>query len=489
MPSNDALDSLLPFFSHHKTDQHQYEWVSDSFRQAVINGQLKPGYKLPSSRALSKQLGVARNSIVMAYEILQAEGIIETRHGAGSFVSAAAAIPPLLTAEMALDQQHKRTPKLSPLGERINKPVQINTTGTLLLPAQPALERFPLDDWHTALNRAVRQRTFLSDKHIQGPAILRQQLVEHLSMTRGVKAMPEQILITSGSQQALSMVIDLLVGPKENVYVEDYGYQGVDGLLTAAGVRRVVLDTDDEGMVVDNGLNTLGAGLMIVTPSRSFPVGHTLSLARRLAMLNWADQTNSWILEDDYDSEFLYKGQPIASLQGMDTRERVIYTGTFSRTLFPGVRVGYLVLPDCLVEIFNRYRALVDGGIGSLVPSAIGCFMQSGDYARHLRRMKKCYQARQQRLSEVVAAHLPELISLPHYGGMHQVFMLPEGGDDQAITGCANQQGLGIRALSSYSRKQNLQAQGLIIGFSGTSEEQLPSAIIRLRQIIHQISD
>lgn len=492
-PSNDIFIPLKSNLLDKSTSK--YEALYGHIKEAIFNGRLKTNDKLPSSRYLSKLLGISRNSILTAYELLLSEGFIESRQGSGTFVADAVDLKPLLGSGTNI-RFTSSSIHVSKIGQRVNatdllspvKAVPLERKESVFLPAQPAMDCFPYKEWQSAVTKSLRNPSAFSEQPVMGVCLLREQIQEFLLITRGVRCHADDIMITSGSQQALSIVLNLLVSDGDNVLLEDIGFKGIDAVLSSLGAVQMTLTVDEQGICFDKLSEVCQqAKTLVLTPSRSFPLGHTLSLQRRLSILEWAYETQGWVIEDDYDSEFIFSGHSIASLQGLDSGGRVIYTGTYSRTMFPGIRLGYIVLPPVLVPLFNKFKRIVDGGISAQQQVAMGLFMQSGAYSRHLRRMRKLYKKRKAILDPLMQQMLPMLSLIPSEGGMHSVYHFQGGQDDVAIAREANQYGLGVRPLSSYQRNdvtKHASYSGLIIGYAGTTEEHIQKGVIKLRHII-----
>ncbi|WP_164847009.1 PLP-dependent aminotransferase family protein [Neptunomonas marina] len=448
----------------------KYEQLYELLREAILDGRISAGDKLPATRDLSQQLGIGRNAVITAFEMLVAEGFLETRHGAGTFVAHLEGLIPVLRRGETSTTVVK-TNSLSDAMGRIDAFAAAQSdhrSGTIMLPANPPTALFPHKAWQRCTQQAARQHDY-DRADLMGDQLLRQELADYLSLTRGIRCSAEQIMLTSGSLHGIAMALQVLVNPRERVLLEDRGYPGIDGALTGIGASPQIMPCDDHGVLTDH-LAAYTARVMVITPSRCFPMGGTLSLERRIALLDWLYQADRWLIEDDYDSEFIFSGHSIAALQSMDRSGRVIYTGTFSRTLFPSIRTGYLVLPEALVEVFNTYRRYTEGGMPTLQQHAMGLFMQQGHYARHLRRMRKHYQTKKAQLLSFMAQHFPNLKPLETTGGMHLVFRLE--GDDIAIAAGLNRAGIGARALSSYERAP-LADKGIILGYAALEDEHL----------------
>lgn len=464
----------------------QYMRLFRAFQQAIIAGDLKPGTKLPASRPLCSALSISRNTVKSAYEMLHSEGYVETRQGAGSFV--AADLPQLIGSKQGNEKvsMPKVIPKLSSLAAELTGLRAPNSwpQGALLLPAQPCIESFPWHQWQRTVASAGRLMKHQQNS-VMGNALLRDQIADYLRVVRGVKCTSDQVMICSGSQQAMFIALRLLVDAGEPVLTEEPCYQGVDGALSAVEAVKIPVPVDEQGMCWQDGLKRApDARVVLVTPSRNHPLGHTLSLERRLQLLNWAKQSGSWLIEDDYDSEFRFDHPPLTSLQGLGGEDVVIYTGTFSRILHPSIRLGYMVLPESLLEAAKRAKSYMEGGNSILPQLALAEFMSSGQFASHVRRMRKLYQQRRNCLHSLIDDRLGEYLTrVESDGGMHSVYLIPDDWDDAEIRSQCEDKGLGIRDLSRYYIAQRA-LKGLVIGFAGYNEEQILTAVERLERIV-----
>lgn len=483
---------FLPFL---KAEQSlpQYMVLFRAFQQAILQGDLITGAKLPASRPLAIALNISRNTVKTAYEMLQAEGYIETRHGAGSYVAQH-------FSHQNSPQKRKQTsantatptPILSDLAQRLQalKSSQTPSHGKLFSLALPCLKSFPWQQWQRHVNNAGRKMRHASGDSGVGNAMLRAQVADYLQVSRGVKCDAAQVMICSGSQQALYLALQVLVNPNEPVMVESPGYRGIDGALQSVGARKITVPADQEGFCLEQGLaQAKQSRVALLTPSRNYPMGYTLSLERRLQLIQWASaasDTNRWIIEDDYDSEFRFDGPPLTSLHGLGGEQQVIYIGTFSRILHPSIRLGYMVMPAALVEPFTLAKQYIDGGLSQLPQLALGEFMASGEFSSHVRRMRKLYQQRRDCLSELMEQSFgTRLKRVNSDGGMHSVFLLPEGYSDTNICQQAAAQGLAIKSLSGfYSEIDQPVTQGLVIGFAGFTPEEMARGVETLKAII-----
>ena len=476
---------FLPF---HEGDSAlpQYVRLFRAFQQAIVAGHLQPGTKLPASRPLCTELGISRNTVKAAYEMLHSEGYVETRQGAGSFV--AADLPQISSLKRRKEAKSKRrvSPKLSSLAAELTglRAPNRSQQGALLLPAQPCMESFPWQHWQRAVASAGRQMKHHQNS-VMGNALLRDQIASYLRVVRGVKCTGDQVMVCSGSQQAMFLALRLLVDAGDPVLAEEPCYQGVDGAISAVEAAKVPVPVDEEGMCWKEGLKCAPeARVVMLTPSRNHPLGHTLSLERRLQLLQWAQQSGSWLIEDDYDSEFRFDHPPLTSLQGLGGEDVVIYTGTFSRILHPGIRLGYMVVPQPLLEMAKRAKTYMEGGNSILPQLALAEFMANGQFASHVRRMRKLYQQRRNYLHTLVKDKFGDYFELIESdGGMHSVYLIPQHWCESDIRKRCEEQGLGIRDLSRYFTAQTSK-KGLILGFAGYNEEQILTAVNRLKEII-----
>ncbi len=427
------------------SDQSRQHAVFDRLRQAMLSGAMPPQTRLPPSRVLAEELGLSRQTVVLAYERLAAEGYVRARHGSGTFV--AADLP-------------DAAPPAAP--------------GSILAAGIPAPELFPAAAWARCAARVLRRLpaglTQYPDP--QGLPELRQEIARHLAATRGLLADPACILVTAGTQQALRLAAELLLDPGDDAWVEDPGYIAGRGALAAAGARLVGVPSDAEGLDVAAGIRLAPAArLALVAPSHATPLGGALPIGRRLALLDWAGRAGAAILEDDCDSEFRWQGKPLPPLASLDRTGRVIYCGTFSKTLAPALRLGFAVVPPPLLGAFLRARTLADRGPPALTQAVLAAFMHQGSLAPHIRRMRTEYARRRAALLDALGRHAPSLTPLPAPGGLHLVVRLPQGSDEQAAVQICRARGLAVAPLGAYHLGE-ASWQGLVIGFAG-----LPAAL------------
>lgn len=439
--------------------QPDYRRLFLALQQAILARRIHGGTRLPSTRALAAALGIARNTVKNAYELLQAEGYLQGRQGSGCYV---VELPDLDRLNARAQRGHTWAGV-----ERVE--VGHNDRLGLLQTAIPALDRFPHRRWQRALQRASTGAGLLAGDP-QGDWQLRAEIARWLGAQRGMQVDIEQVLITSGSQQGLYLIASQLVRAGDPVLLERPGFSGTEDAMRAAGacVSRFHQQQLDKVEALPE------ARLMVLTPSRNFPLGHTLPADRRLALLYWACERDVWLVEDDYDSEFS-AGPALSAMYSLDRRARVIYAGTFSRTLFPGLRIGYLVLPKALVPGFVSARRIIDGGLSILPQRALAEFMACGDYSRHLRRMKRLYAQRREMLEQLLAqSELRDLPIVDAGGGMHLCVQLPAHCDDRGIATRLESSGVKVRAISLYDAQSG---PGLVLGFAAGSLESMARGV------------
>ena len=453
--------------------------VREGLRRAILEGRLRPGARLPSTRSLAADLGVSRLPVLSAYEQLLHEGYLVGRAGSGTFVSEA--VPDALLRPPRGSAPVPRAALERPAATVWKHPVVPFQLGL------PALDLFPHAAWKKLIVRHVNAET-PGDTSYTDPAGLeafRFAIAEHLRSARAVRCDTEQVFIVPGSQAALRLAATVLLEPGDRVAVEEPGYFGAHRALRAGGAQLVPVPVDEEGLNVA-ALRRRSARIraVYVTPSHQYPLGVTLSAARRFALLDWAAQQDAWILEDDYDSEFRYVSRPVAALQGMDTRDRVIYVGTFSKAFIPGVRLGYVVVPPELWERFYRARIAFDFFTPTLYQRALAEFLHSGQFARHLRRMRGAYEERRDALLGGLERHCGDHVRIYNSdAGLHVTVLLREGVDDQALVARLGKRGLAALPLSRSYLGPNRQ-HGLQLGFGCTTPQRLLDATRVLAELL-----
>jgi len=467
-----------------------YEW----FRRAILAGQLPPGQRVPSTRSLAAELEVSRIPVSSAYEQLHAEGYFETFVGAGTCVARSIpddALKPVIGKIPGASRQETNSRALRKVSRRValmRVPAQTWSNKLVAFRVSlPALEHFPTKVWSQLLNRHLRKptRQLMAYGDAKGYMPLREVIAEYLGAARAVRCEPSQILVTTGSQQGLQLSAQVLLDINERVWIEEPGYPGARQALMMAGAKLVPVPVDHEGLDVAEGIRRArSAHAVYITPSHQYPLGVTMTATRRMLLLHWAMRTGAWIIEDDYDSEYRLGGRPIASLQGLDTDARVIYIGTFSKVVFPALRLGYVVVPKDLVDAFSTARDATDQFSSTLYQAAMADFIREGHFARHIRRMRMLYIQRRTALVEAIHKRMGNKLEvIGAEAGMHLVALLPPGFSDGAISRRAAEIGISAMPLSSCYAKPPLVG-GLILGYGGTDAWQIHDGLRRLAMCI-----
>ena len=452
--------------------QQLYQQLS----QRILNQRYRPGSQLPSSRQMAQDLGVSRNTVNAVYDQLKAEGFLQSRAGKGVFVHediTAVAKPagpgpkhPIRTT-MALP-----SPPVNMLRtvEDANLPFQ---------PGLPDLDAFPIRSWNRILHHQESRRALRGYDSVQGYLPLRRAIAAYLSTSRGVRCGEHQVIITNGAQQALSLIADVFLKPGDRVFCENPGYRGARYAL--GRYRNPLVPVPLKNQVLDvESLTGLGpARLLSCTPTHQYPMGGVLDLSQRMALVQWAQRNGCWIVEDDYDSEFHFYHKPFAAIQGMFDNAPVLYVGSFSKTLMPGLRVGYLVVPEVVVEPVLWAKQISGGETPLLTQATIAEFIESGQFSRHLRRMRQLYRDKWQLFQQRVAEELNGLVQpVAESAGMHLVL---EGDfDDLALSQWLKTRGFGSTPLSAHYIGNTAQT-GLVMGFASASERQIEECVATLR--------
>jgi GntR family transcriptional regulator/MocR family aminotransferase len=454
----------LPVFGRLATDPlvTLYRQIHERIRSTILSGTLAPGTRLPSSRTLAADLRVSRNTVELAFSQLEAEGFLTRRVGAGTYV--ASAIPESekvpQKARMAATPPAAKSGR-SPLSKRGGTVVDAASRAEpgsanlrFFVRALPSLESFPIRTWRRLMARHSRlwQGESLFHGSPAGYRPLREALVPYLATARGVKCDWRQIIILTSTQQALDLVARLLLDPGDTVWIEEPGYLGAWAALQSAGAKVIPVPVDADGLTVEAGIALAPAArLVYVTPSHQYPTGVTMSLGRRLALLEWAARAPAWVVEDDYDSEFRYTGRPLAALQALDVGGRVVYAGTFNKVLFPALRLAYVVVPDGLVDAFAAARTIVDGCSPSFMQAVLTDFIAAGHLSSHIRRMRALYHERRDVLLDAIAGRLADRIEVRASDtGLHATGWLKHGVDDRQVSRLAAVKGLDLPPLSRY---------------------------------------
>ncbi len=490
-PASELLAATLAQTDFHPRLPRQRR-LYEAAKAAIYQNRLAAGCKLPSSRDLAADLGIARNTVIAAFEQLAAEGFVTSVAGSGTYVADLQAMARAQRGERAR-RRGRGAGAASAAGTVPGAGTPLSRRGQLLTefaagaryeiqpftPGEPDFSSFPVKLWQRLQNRVWREggADLLDYGQSGGYLPLRRAVTEYLRLSRSVSVSVEQVLITSGTQQSLDLCAQLLADAGDTAWVEDPCYWGARRVFEARDLRLHPVTVDEDGMALDAGDLATSPKLVYVTPSHQYPTGAVMSLARRRALLEAAAQRNAWILEDDYDSEFRYSGRPLASLQGLDGGKRVVYMGTFSKVLYPGIKVGYLVAPPALVEPFKSALYDLQRPGQLMVQATLAEFIALGHFTTHVRKLRQIYGARRELLRRTLVRHLgPQTAKIAtisrQESGLHLVVELPDWADDVALHALARDAGLSVNALSTYYLAPPLR-KGLIVGYAYVTEEKI----------------
>lgn len=453
-PERYGLSSLDP-----QASVPLYQQIYLRLRNAITEGLIAPGERIPAARALAKELGLARGTIESAYSLLVSEGYVQAKGQAGTIV-----MPGLdhMPGGSSLLQSPAATPLAALPRQPAVPPFQLGL---------PALDAFPRKVWARLAARCARstQPQDMVYPLFGGATPLREAIAGYLRVSRGIDCVPQQVFITSGYRETLDLLLRTLLAPGDKVWVEDPGYEPTRNVLRKAAVELVPVPVDEEGVCVQDGeRDNPDARLAVVTPAHQSPLSVSLSLPRRLALLDWAARNNAWILEDDYDGEYRYQGKPLPALKSLDSQGRVIYSGTFSKVMFPGLRLAYFVVPQAIVSRFDAAVKTLGGGVPALTQAIVTAFMKEGHFSRHIQRMRRLYTERR----EEVAAGLMDILGHRmradlQPGGMHLILRARDAGqfDDVALACRIREQGMFADGLSRWYLKPS-SSHGLLLSFT-----------------------
>ena len=467
--------------------------IYEALKEAMQQGRLQPGSRLPSTRDFARQLGVARGTVVQVYDQLAGEGYVSGSRGAGTKV-----VETLPEQWLSPGRARVSGPSvgrrltLSRRGEQLARtpfPIRVLPAPRPFRPHTPAVDAFPIDLWGRLVARHARSERpdRLRDGDARGYRPLRECIAEHLRVYRGVDCDADRIVVAAGTQQILDLTARLLLDEGDAAWMEDPGHFGARDVLRASGARVVPVPVDASGMNVDSALSTAPeARLAYVTPARQSPLGSMLSLERRARMLEWARARSAWIFEDDYDSEFRYQGRPLPALQGLDRHGVVVYSGTFTKTMFPGLRLAFAVLPDALVDPFASALSLLTRYVPVLPQRALCDFIAEGHFARHLRRMRLLYAERRETLLAALGSELGDEIEIVgSSAGLEVVAYLPPLMNDRLVAKLAFQAEVEVLPLSRYAIRPSGRG-GLVLGFAAVSAARTRKAVPLLQAAIGQ---
>lgn len=489
MFKHSQLETVKTWLSH---PAHQvlplHARIQRAIRQLILDGALSAGKPLPASRTLAKSLGVSRDTIETAYSQLHAEGFIERRVGSGSFIAEMTAFSPIRRAQQSSGVLHNQAAKLSKRGAAMfgSGGVREQLFPKPFAPGVPETRNFPLALWER-LERQVLKETgtrALLHGEPQGAEPLRKAIADYVNLERGARATADRVLVLTSSQQALTLCATMLLDPDERIFIEDPAYHGARKAFDAAGLEAIPIPVDSQGMCVDQLFNEpRAAKAVFLTPSHQFPTGATLSLERRLSLIQWAEKHQSWIIEDDYDSEFHYAGKPTACVQGLDPHDRTIYIGTFTKSLFPGLRIGYVVLPPQLVQPMTVARTLLDGHTASIAQLTLARFMEGGHFGAYVRMMRSMYAARLEILTRLIKTHLSAFIEprVPN-GGLQMPCLLICDLSEQLVIDAARRVGIELLSLSALHADGDGKT-GFLMGFAAYTPTEMEIAVTKLATI------
>ncbi|QBR00724.1 PLP-dependent aminotransferase family protein [Paraburkholderia pallida] len=481
-----------------------YMQICARFRTAIAAGHLRPGDRVPALRSLATQLNTARGTVELAYTILVDEGYLQMRGAAGTFVSPSlpASVTRSSRTQSARDSNGRQSTKGSAAPQARGESSGVQAAARPLAiaaamsgeprplqPGLPALDAFPVKVWNRLVSHRARggEREMLAYPDPAGYRPLREHIATYLGLSRGVTCLPEQVFVTGGYRATLELVLRSLARPNDSVWYEDPGYLLARGFLAETGVQLIAVPVDNEGIDVERGTQLdAQARFALVTPSHQSPLGHTLSLARRMALLDWARQASSWIVEDDYDSEFRYLGRPLPALKSLDRHDHVIYCGTFSKVMFPGLRLAYTVVPERAVERVGRVARSMNAGSPTLLQAALADFIERGHFARHLKRMRALYAERRVLIVRALEQAFGErlIVELPP-GGIQFAARFTEGPsgavDDVAVAARAREAGLAVLPLSIWyaNGRTRRTPRGLVMGFANIANASEASRLAR----------
>ncbi|HEX9513886.1 MAG TPA: PLP-dependent aminotransferase family protein [Puia sp.] len=493
--SKQSRQISLPFIRiDKKSARPLYEQLYDGIREAILKGYLQPNDRLPATRLIAEEWGISRNVVVLAFEQLILEGYLHSRSGSGSFVAGDIPGTPVRNPGRAVPENGSRpvTGRLGgPFVHQLRRSVLIrNTMREEVIPFQtsvPAADAFPFAMWSKLAARVYRYLDFqhLGYDDAAGHLPLREAIADHLRVNRAVSCTADRVLIVNGSQQALSLVAQLLLQPGDRYWIEDPGYVNARVLFNVNGGQPCPVPVTTEGLDIEYAFRHYPkARLAYLTPSHQYPLGGTLPLAQRLKLLAWANEHRLWLIEDDYDSELRYQGKPIPSLQGLDPYGNVIYMGTFSKVLFPALRVAYLVLPDEeLFQSFKLLKALNDRQTTLTDQLILADFIKEGHFHRHLRKMRVLYNQRLQYLLGQLKEHLSGHLSFSDpAAGMHLAAYYKQPVQETFFLEKAREKGLILHSIKDYTLT-HYDRPGILLGYSSFPEEKIKEGVRLLKDV------
>ena len=474
-----ARGAFVVCLDHERTSKPLFLQLYDTLRRAILDSRIPAGEQLPSARTLARDLKVSRTTTEDAYAQLLAEGFVVRRTGSGTFVARIETVrgPSAGARKEPLPGPRRLSTRAAMLARHLCFPEEARPRA--FAAASPAVDLFPVHTWRRLMARSLRraEHRSLGSSNPAGFEPLREAIASYLAASRGVVCTPERVVILTSSQQALDLAVRLLIDPGDKVWIEEPGYPGAKATLLANGANMIPVPVDSEGLNVERGTRLAPrARLAYVTPSHQYPLGVTLTLERRLALLDWANRQGAWILEDDYDGEFRYTGRPLAAVQGIDPHQRVIYIGTFTKVLFPALRLAYAVVPEDLVDAFVVARGVSDGHPPAPSQIALADFFAEGHFGAHIRRMREVYRERRDALVAAAGRHLAELDLRSTDAGLHAVANLKSRANDRAASGRIARAGVDAQPLSRFYLGPPT-SPGLFLGYAALSPAEISDAV------------
>jgi GntR family transcriptional regulator/MocR family aminotransferase len=465
-------------------DAAAYRWLYESLRREILEGRLRPGTRLPSTRDIASQYSLSRGTIVSAFDQLREEGYLEGNIGSGTYVSEQLPRALLHAGKTPVSAPPASAPprRLSQYAQRVRNFWALDPRPPRCFRAhRPALDLFPIGLWSQIASKRVRAYTAAAMVGCDtlGYPPLREALATYLRGARGIRCEARQLMIVSGVQEAFDLVFRTVLDPGDRVAIENPGYPGAAHIMESVGAEIASLPLDAEGVVLDPKA-LRGARLVYTTPAHQFPTGVTMSLARRLALLEWARRTGALVFEDDYDSEYRYSGKPIPALQGLDTHNVVVFAGSFSKLLFPALRIGYVVLPPDLVDAVSTLKAITSRHVPLLEQAVLAEFIEQGHFARHLRRMREVYAERLATLLDSARVRLNGLLELSAVeAGLQTAGWLQAGIEDTAAVAAAAAREIEVTPFSRCTRGP-VTRHGLMLGFAATESAEIRRGVREL---------
>jgi GntR family transcriptional regulator/MocR family aminotransferase len=467
--------------------------LSVALRELILNGGLAPGERLPATRTLAQDLGVSRTTVVEAFSRLAAEGLINAQTGAGTFVSAVMGAERPLASKFNISSPESSSPRLSAVMERaiplFAERSRLPYSPRAFTTALPAFDAFPMAQWAALSAKWLRgnRNDVMGYGHPYGSMELRRAVALHLRANRGITCEPEQVFILGGAQQAFNLIGSVLINPGDKVWFENPGAIGARNSLIASGADLIPIPVDNSGLQVEEGLRLAPHFRMaFVTPSHQQPLGCVLSLARRFALLQAAEQAGAWVIEDDYDGDFFFSDRPPPTLKSVDTTGRVIYVGTFSKSLFPALRLGYLLAPPALVDTFCTVMSRFVQGVPSHTQGMVAEFIDEGRFAVHVRRMRQLYFERHAALAAAANKHLAGLLDVvPAKGGLHTVGYLAPGLVEGDVCQEADRRGITVSPIGRFAITP-LNVSGLVLGFGGSPPKVIEAGVEVLADVLEK---